>query len=173
MARDTGIYKHDFRGDSVWWARAPISSIINCPFGLRGSSITLTGDILTPLALLPLQIAIFALYRPIYTVVGDIGSNHEIAILSVPQQSIYVCELSICNISICMDMYTCVQEWIMYVHIRNLIYICWMLNKWLDFDLTWGWLRLVCKPRFLMSGTLIFGNKTNKSSSTHSKLCTC
>ena len=29
------------------------------------------------------------------------------------------------------------------------------------------------KPRFLMSGTLIFGNKTNKSSSTHSKLCTC
>ena len=34
-------------------------------------------------------------------------------------------------------------------------------------------IHLICKPRFLMSGTLIFGNKTNKSSSTHSKLCTC
>ena len=29
------------------------------------------------------------------------------------------------------------------------------------------------KPRFLMSGTLIFGHKTNKNSSTHFKLCTC
>ena len=29
------------------------------------------------------------------------------------------------------------------------------------------------KPRFLMSGTLIFSYKTNKNSYTHSKLCTC
>ena len=29
------------------------------------------------------------------------------------------------------------------------------------------------KPRFLMSGALIFVYKTNKYSSTHSKLCTC
>ena len=29
------------------------------------------------------------------------------------------------------------------------------------------------KPRFLMSGTLIFGYKTTQNSSTQSKLCTC
>ena len=40
-------------------------------------------------------------------------------------------------------------------------------------DTNISWFKSYLKPRFLMSGTLIFGNKTNKSSSTHSKLCTC
>ena len=44
----------------------------------------------------------------IHTVVGDICRKHEIAVC--PQQLIDVCELFICNINICMDMYNSVQE---------------------------------------------------------------
>ena len=43
---------------------------------------------------------------------------------------------------------------------------------WVDVIKMWC-IDVYGKPRFLMSGTLIFGYKANKNSSTHSKLCTC
>ena len=104
-------------------ARAPISSIINCPLTYCDWQHS-DSTYLTPIANRNITFAQ-------YTVMGDIGRKHEIAICP-PTVDRRMWIVYMHHQYICMDMYNCVQEWIMYVHIRNLIYICWMLNIWLE-----------------------------------------
>ena len=66
------------------------------------------------------------------------------------QFSLKQCILSVIHVNdklILSDKYLCTGEYLLYI--------------------------IMCKHRFLMSGTLIYGYKTNKNSSTHSKLGTC